>query len=213
MNQCKIVNYERELLNRAVNYTDRGEPINLGVADHNYGVHFGDGGIRCSNKNSLNDSAPFLGRTFLPGVSEAMKIYLFQAASMKLNETCIPEFTDIREKVISNRMLGTSYNVSEYDNFNSDLFPKDMTDDEVIISNRFLNRCLTDGEMSIFNHMCEQAVKAQLLYYHLRFFAECSQWTDQSAEFWKEVRKARRSCWFQMPPPTEEEIRYCGEWI
>ena len=203
----------RDLSNRrAAICNDHGEGIK-DICPPTEPARFSDSGIRCSPKHSLAETAPFLGKMFLPDVSEAMKIFVYNSGYNKLSDNGIPEFTDIREKVISNRMFGTTYNVSEYRDLDSDGFPAKMTANEKIIAKKFLNRCLTNEELAVFNYMVVGAYNSLIYFNHLQYFAQKAHWTNQSAEFWKEVREARKSDWFIMPEPTAEEIKYCGEWI
>lgn len=167
-------------------------------------------GMNCAvDKHNLNETAPFIGRHFYPGtIDDAFKLYLLKQSYGDLSASYVPEFTDPRSQLISNRLLYTNYPTEC--KANGDLLPTDMTNNERIIACHFLRRHLTDDEKAVFNHMVETAKSNFVAYYDHRFFAERSKWTGMEPEFYKYVREARETGWFNMPAPTEDEVRVCG---
>lgn len=179
------------------------------VIEHEIGI--GDGGNKCSiNQHTLTETIPSLGRGFYPGVSEALKFRLLYAAKLDPFPDIIPNFSNPRDRQISNRMMGTCYPVNIATD--SDGFPANLNATERMIVNAYLNRFMPNDQKAVYDHMVSQAKELLDEYYNYRFFGERATWTGMTDDFYRYVREARETGWFRMAPPTKDEIRCCGEW-
>lgn len=203
-NYLKKVKRNTGILKTMNEASEKGQPI-----IHDIKLGYGDGGNYCAiNCHRLAETIPSMGRGFYPDVAEAMKLRLLYAAGLDPISEIIPNFTDQRDRLISNRMLHTNYPTDAA--ANGDNLPTDMTENEQIIANAYLNRFLTNEQKAIYKHMVDSANNMLKEFYHYRFFAERSTWTGMSDDFYRYVREARETSWFHMAPPTEDEIRVCG---
>lgn len=174
-------------------------------------IKTGDGGIECSvNQHTLAETIPSLGRGFYPDVAEALKLRLLYAKFINLIPKFIPNFSNPRDQLISNRMMRTSYPVEMASD--GDGFPIDLNQNERIITNAYLNRFMSNDQKAIYEHMLESADNLFELFISYRHFAERAHWEGMSDDFYKLVREARETGWFRMSPPTKDELQCCGEW-
>lgn len=174
-------------------------------------IGMGDGGIECSiNQHTLAETIPSLGRSFYPDVAEAFKLRLLYAKFYNPNPKFIPNFTNPKDRAISNRMMKTDYSVDLA--LDSDGFPANLNPTERIIANAYLNRFLSNDQKALYQHMMDSALDLFELFISYRHFAERAHWTGMSDDFYKFVREARETGWFRMAPPTKEEMQCCGEW-